>query len=28
VQDNAIKTVKMWSLEKIEATQIQKSLFS
>ena len=28
VQDNAIKTVKMWSLEKMEATQIQKSLFS
>lgn len=28
VQDNAIKTVKMWSLETMEATQIQKSLFS
>ncbi len=28
VQDNAIKTVKMWSLESIQATQIQKSLFS
>lgn len=28
VQDNAIKTVKMWSMESIEATQIQKSLFS
>ena len=28
VQDNAIKTVKMWSLEKMEAAQIQKSLFS
>ena len=28
VQDNAIKTVKMWSLETMESTQIQKSLFS
>jgi len=28
VQDNAIKTVKMWSMESIEGTQIQKSLFS